>query len=371
MPLVGDLDDPRRPPRVELSLAGRYENYSDFGNTFNPKVGLRWIPLQWLKLRTSWGTSFKAPKLLDLYDRSQDLAAIVPFFPDPHSESDSGYSVAILRQGAEPNLDEETATTWTAGIDISPESAPGFTLSLTYFDIDYQDRIVVPGPPSPFDILSQEAQWAEVITRSPDPHLVNKICESPEFDPDIGGDCGSTPPSVFIDYRLRNLAITRTRGVDLKFNYQLATSRGEFEFGMAANYKFNFDQAFTGTAPEIDLVNTVGSPLALRFRGTVEWNQHGREVAGWRIGTVVDHSGGYRDVELATSREVDAFTSIDLQAGYRTGHTGGWFGDAEILLTVTNVFNSTPPFIDREAGYDFQNADPIGRIVGIYTQKSW
>ncbi len=40
MPLVGDADEPRSPPRVELSLAGRYEKYSDFGNTFNPKVGV-------------------------------------------------------------------------------------------------------------------------------------------------------------------------------------------------------------------------------------------------------------------------------------------------------------------------------------------
>ncbi len=101
---------------------------------------------------------------------SQDLAAIVPFFPDPHSSRTVDIPWLFCVRAPSPNLNEETATTWTAGIDISPESAPGFTLSLTYFDIDYQDRIVVPGPPSPFDILSQESQWAEVITRSPDPH---------------------------------------------------------------------------------------------------------------------------------------------------------------------------------------------------------
>ena len=70
-------------------------------------------------------------------------------------------------------------------------------------------------------------------------------------------------------------------------------------------------------------------------------------------------------------RPVDAFTTIDFQVGYRTGQIGGWLGDTEISLNVINVFNKPPPFIDRSLGYDFQNADPIGRVVGLYTQKSW
>src|SRR5690606_22650940 len=59
VPLVGDAHSLRTPPRLELALAGRYEQYSDFGGSFNPKAGLRWAPLQWLKLRTSFGTAFK------------------------------------------------------------------------------------------------------------------------------------------------------------------------------------------------------------------------------------------------------------------------------------------------------------------------
>src|SRR5690606_36366799 len=46
---------------LELSVAARYERYSDFGDTFNPKLGIRWMPTDFVKLRTSWGSSFKAP----------------------------------------------------------------------------------------------------------------------------------------------------------------------------------------------------------------------------------------------------------------------------------------------------------------------
>ena len=186
LPLLGTADEPRSPPRVELSLAGRYENYSDFGNTFNPKVGLRWIPLQWLKLRTSWGTSFRAPKLLDLYDNSQDKRRDPAIFPG----SSSGQRT-IRGSGAAGRKSQtrrkKPPYTWTAGLDFTP-ALPGLALSLTYFDIDYQDRILVPGPPSPFEILFEESQWAEVITRNPGDEQISCDLQQPRIHPEYGGD---------------------------------------------------------------------------------------------------------------------------------------------------------------------------------------
>ena len=38
---------------LELQLAARYEDYSDFGTTTNPKLGVRWQPLPSLVLRAS------------------------------------------------------------------------------------------------------------------------------------------------------------------------------------------------------------------------------------------------------------------------------------------------------------------------------
>src|SRR4029079_7033472 len=76
IPIIGNPADVRAAPRLELSLAGRYESYSDFGNTSNPRVGLRWAPSNSLKVRGSWGTSFRAPKLVDVYDTSQNIALI-------------------------------------------------------------------------------------------------------------------------------------------------------------------------------------------------------------------------------------------------------------------------------------------------------
>ena len=51
---------------LELSLAGRYDDYSDFGDTTNPKVAVRWSPIDSLAFRASWGTGFRAPSLAQI-----------------------------------------------------------------------------------------------------------------------------------------------------------------------------------------------------------------------------------------------------------------------------------------------------------------
>ena len=58
--------------RLEFSVAGRYEHYSDFGQAATPKFGLVWSPLDSLSLRGTWGRSIRAPTLSDL-DASQNI----------------------------------------------------------------------------------------------------------------------------------------------------------------------------------------------------------------------------------------------------------------------------------------------------------
>jgi outer membrane cobalamin receptor len=48
---------------LELQLAGRYDDYSDFGTTTNPKVALRWAPTDEITVRGSWAQGFRAPSL--------------------------------------------------------------------------------------------------------------------------------------------------------------------------------------------------------------------------------------------------------------------------------------------------------------------
>lgn len=369
VPLVGQSNEPRSVPRLELSLAGRYEKYSDFGDTFNPKIGLRWVPVDWAKLRTSWGTSFRAPKLVDIYDTSENAAALITL-PDPQGAN--GFSTVLVRQGNNRNLKQETARTWTLGLDLAPTRVPGLTASLTYYDIDYEGRIVTPGPPTVFDILFQESQWADAIIRKPTPDQIADVCNSPEYVKlSEDENCLLSSPAAIVDFRLRNMAITKTSGVDFKLDYALDTEVGAFYFGLIGNRALKFDQAFSPTAKTNDVVNTVGSPLALRVRTSIGWEQHSEGVNGFTAGATLDHSGGYRDAVLSTSRTVESFTTLDLRVGYRFAQNDGWLSNAEIAVNAVNVLNRHPPFVDRDIGYDVMNADPTGRVVAVFLSKSW
>jgi len=48
---------------LEAQVAARYDKYSDFGNTTNPKVSVRYTPTKELLFRSSYSTGFRAPTL--------------------------------------------------------------------------------------------------------------------------------------------------------------------------------------------------------------------------------------------------------------------------------------------------------------------
>lgn len=367
VPLVGVVGSPKLTPRLELSLAGRYEQYSDFGNTFNPKAGLRWAPSEALKLRGSWGTSFKAPKLVDLYDTSRSAAVLVSL-QDP--KSPSRRSIVLARQGNNPNLTEETASSVTAGIDLAPPAIPGLTLSLTWYSIDYKNQVIQPGPLSPFDILLHEEEWASVITRDPPQALVDEICSSPQFVMQAS-QCQLTPPSVIVDVRRRNLAATETQGIDFTLDHKLRSVLGDFNFKLNGKYALNFKQAFTDSTPAVDVLDTVYEPLSLRVRSSLEWKRYLKDSVQLNAQLTADHTGSYRDTLSTARNTVGSLTTYDLRLGLHTAKGGAMWDDLTFTLNAVNVLDKKPPFVDREWGFDVFNAEPFGRVVSLYVEKAW
>ena len=96
---------------LELSLAGRYDDYSDFGDTTNPKVAVRWAPIEELAFRASWGTGFRAPSLAQIgLGPSQESQ----FFIDTYGCADQGIAGSrvpaldyTLIFSGNPNLEAE------------------------------------------------------------------------------------------------------------------------------------------------------------------------------------------------------------------------------------------------------------------------
>jgi iron complex outermembrane recepter protein len=366
LPIVGNPDDRRATPRLQLSLAARSEDYSDFGSTFNPKVGLQWVPFASLKLRGSWGTSFKAPDLVDLYDTTNSLSALLVV---RDALSPTGRSFALIEQGSNSKLREESADTWTAGIDFAPEWVSGLAVSLTYYSINYRDRVFFLGPPLTPEQAVADPQWSSLVTRNPSQAQVEAICNGSTFR-GVVQQCLASRPSLIIDARSNNLSATTVEGLDLDLSQSLLTSHGEWSFGLQGSYIWSFEQAFTTASPDVDILGTVNNPNSLRLRGSVGWDQRGADLPGFGVGLTAEHVGSYRDPLSPKLAEIDPWTRLNINLSYRLAGASGSEG-IEFMLSGLNILNEAPPFVDREIGFDPANAEPLGRVVSFFVRKSW
>ena len=367
VPLVGDSENVHAVPRLELTMAGRYDDYSDFGHTVNPAFGIHWVPLDSLKLRASWGRSFRAPKLDDLYDTSNNVSGLL-VLPDP--KSSTGQSLVLAMQGNNPDLKPETAKSWTAGFDVVPESDPEFALSLTYYSIDYTGQIAVPDTANPFDILIQESEWAAVITRNPTAAQVAAVCTRRDYQGSVASCLASTPAAI-VDYRLANLASTQTTGLDLNIRQKFTTDVGLFNLGFIGNYVFHFDQGITTASPAVDILNTFQNPLKFRFRAVTAWDRHLPEDSGLGASVVVNFTNGYTNPGSTLVPEMGSLTTLDLQLRYHLAESAGWLGGMDFAVNAVNVFNQSPPFADTVLGYDSSNYQPFGRVLSLTVTKKW
>jgi outer membrane receptor protein involved in Fe transport len=349
---------------LDLSLAGRYDSYSDVGGTFNPKVGFSWRPSALVKLRGNWGTSFLAPPFFwSNHDQVGD--AVIVDAVDPRSLT--GYTRALLLYGPLPDLKPETARAWNAGVDLTPSAIRNFSLSLTYFDIDYQGTIQPPKPDPQF-FLTQEAQLASLITRNPTQAQIDAVCKKP---PLYGGNCNQ-PIAVIVDGRFRNLASLKTRGVDAVLNYFLNTAWGKVSSSLNGTYTIDQRQQITPTAPVFDLVDTVGNPTSLRLVGNLSWS-----LKGWTVQSTVNYTGAYRDPGSVPERRVDSWTTVDVNIGYRVDGGSGWLANTQFNLGINNALDQRPPFVNQfdlisgTFGYDPANASLLGRQVSLQVVKRW
>jgi iron complex outermembrane recepter protein len=365
VPLVGHSDNDAAPPRVELSLAARLENYSDFGDAFNPRFGVRWMPSRSFKFRTSWSSAFRAPNLLDLYQEQYSSSGFV-VLPDPKSAT--GSSLVVFSEGNNPQLNEETASTWTMGLDMSSARLPGSTFSLTYYSMRHRNQVVRPGPSNPYNVLILEPDWQMIVNRQPTAEQLQEVCNTPNF---FGSrqECLNGSAAALVDVRLRNLASTYTSGIDFEAQHQFSSSVGWFEFGLSGLRILNFERRLNDNAQSVNLLNTANNPLSDRWLTTAKWAQVANATWGFHSQLTYKYLTGYKNDDQTIIR---SYSNIDWQIGYRMpGGDSLNATEISVQLGVINVLNKKPPFFNGPLGYDPYNTDPYGRVVNCSVVKEW
>jgi iron complex outermembrane receptor protein len=132
---------------LEITGAVRYDDYSDFGGTTNPKISLRWHPVDPLLVRASYNEGFRAPSFFQLYGATGE-APVPANIADPvlcpgGNVAGADLSVCSIRpngrSGGNRNLQPETSKQWQAGFVVNP--VKWFTASADYWEIKRFDHI--------------------------------------------------------------------------------------------------------------------------------------------------------------------------------------------------------------------------------------
>ena len=359
---------------LDLSLAGRYSDYSTFGGQFTPKYGLRWQVVDELLLRATYAEGFRAPSIGELFGSASraDLQLDDPCLvgldgsaptgsrgncttlgvPAGAAQSNSQISVTT---GGNPDLDPETARSFTAGLVFSPSFASGTSwsdkldLELTFY------RHSLEGAVQAIDAQTQLNLCVDTL----DPLYCNGITRS-----SVGSING-------FNNRLTNLGSIKTDGWDADVFWTLPESGlGQFKVNWQNTIVTRYEAV--GAAGQVQ-PRAVG--VEVTDSAIPEWTstaalawKRANWTASWALRHISELTEQCGDAvafpvcsDPATGiNTLDAVTYHDLQVGYKFD----LFKGLQLTAGANNVFDKDPPICLSCSlnGYDASTYDiPGGR----------
>lgn len=335
----------------ESQIAVRYDHYSDFGGTVNPKLAIRWQPTRQLVLHSSWGTGFRAPTIYDLDVPLRQGLFTPSTFPDPlrcpvtHEARDCTDGFVAL-YGGNPHLTPETSAQFNVGTRWEPVA--GTSMSIEYWKINKSGAILPLGPDVLFDNF---AHWAASnVLRGP----------ADSAHPGLPG------PIAAVLLRNENLGDLRTSGFDFDLTWRgRATSVGRLSFNLNGTYvtayKLDFGEDHFSSGLGNNIVN--GPVPRWRHYAALTWSN-----GPWSATLDQTFQSGYAECNEITrdpdtgacngDRRVGAYEVWDIQGRY------AGLSNALFVLGIKNLFDRNPPFTQSglgfSGGYDAVYADPRG-----------
>jgi iron complex outermembrane receptor protein len=394
---------------LEVTAAGRYENFDPGGDSAVPKVGLRWQPYdEQVTLRATYSQSFVAPTTFQLFGGAAQNNPTLNF-PD-------GTIQATTRNVSNPDLHPVDAENYGAGIVVTPKLVPGLTVSADYFHVKTEKDIFR---------LSEQAILNDLNAKG------SGSVYAPLYR-DINGNplTTTTPGQVTttsygtMSVPFANGATTETHGLDLTANYQLPLDPEVFgKINVFVNSTVTFDYLYDDpTVHTITLINPdTGNPFPdnRRVHGPYhyegQYTDRNNGIAGgqglipdWSIATgltwdyqdftytinaryipevqdqgdafgsvsTVDNMGHpYNDYTLNNKPwTIESWYTIDMQLAYHFGQKWPkWLDGTRLAIGCNNITDNAPPVIASsfEDNTDKSTYDILGRFIYFEVSKKF
>ena len=287
---------------LDIGFAIRYDDYSDFGGTTNPKIAARWQPFQQLLVRGSYNTGFAAPTLAQLYaphattftgGRYNDPVLCPGGVPNVAAGAvqsrDCGIQFQQL-QGGNEQLQPEESDAWTIGFILQP--TPEFSFGLDYWDYKVTSNLGVLGETTIFGDPSKYGNLFVRCSAAPASRTATiPGCQIP------GGD-----PLAYIVNTNQNLGDTKTTGIDGTVTWNTKPQEwGTFSLGIRGTYilkyEFQVEQNGQWYNPVGNYNANFGGPV-LRYQQVTNF---GWTWGPWSAALWNRYQSGYFDQNPASS----------------------------------------------------------------------
>jgi outer membrane receptor protein involved in Fe transport len=328
---------------LDLTAALRYDDYSDFGNTTNPKLSLRYAPLEELAFRASWGTGFRAPSLAQIgLGPSQESR----FFSDsfgcavnPVYCTSTDFNIVFT---GNPDLEAEESESFNVGVSWQ---AAGFSASADYWDITQDNKI----DEAIGFIYQQECN-----------NQASTICVR-------GAPVGTDPlgPLSQINATFDNINQQSAKGIDLEFGYRFDVGGGALALGLNYSHLLDFERVEIGPVGDTVTRDLTGEYEYPEDRATLsaDW---GTDKFG--VFAALNYIGSFEDLPDSDfntvpdyeldQRSVGSFTTLNLQGRFNATDS------VKLLLSVDNALDEEPPFAVGDG-----NNDLYGYVQGTHNPR--
>jgi iron complex outermembrane recepter protein len=355
---------------LEVQAAARMEHYEDAGSSgLNPSLGVTWTPaltfmgpeasqVSRLRVRGTYATSFVAPSQLQTSGVLNSPIALnnaVPNLMDPTMFMlVQPPNFLNVRTEGNPNLEPQTSTAFTAGLEWP--ALRGMLLALDYWYYTF-DGIVFP----------QSAQGAinADFDDMNDPRILRQ---------------GGVPQQVTLTFENRNDVSTQGIDVDATIrNEVFGPDAGMFSLGVNLSYVLSYNipladfGAQKAASPDADCDTETCNVAGLRngsnfarsiprMRMTVplSWTSgaHQATIIGRYITAYLDDQNQLPD---GTFVPIDGQFTFDLQYALRIAE--GADAATTLKVGINNLLDTDPPPVTTNLGYDTETHDPRGRLI--------
>lgn len=409
VPVVGSGNSLPGVRSLDVNLSGRYDDYSDFGGTTNPKYAFTWGITDGIRIRGNYARSFTAPALTSRGNASGITAessfggltgatasgvnanlSIPNTYPGaiglpgctagtPTCLINTSSVQGLFLAGGNKDLTAQKGRTYSLGVDFEPRALAGLRMSATWWSARYLGAITA--PQAAFAISSPSLNGLlQLFPGGATPaQIAAATAGLPQTSP--------LPSTVYFIYSFqqRNAFNLDANGIDADLAYRFDSALGTFNLALSASRKLKMDQSFGSGGESFSVLNTIGINTTfpsnrMAGRASVGWSR-----AGWGADVFVNYTGAYlnwngsapfpvtRNASFSPvggGQNVSAYTTVDLHLAYSFAGEG-WLSGTQIYLDGTNVFDRDPPFVNTALGYDAFNASPIGRLVTVGVNKKW